>query len=319
MTPRPLERWGWLLSPDDRSRWRARALVRALFYAVLGAAGANGWIEVPWATFAVLVVTSAVAFAWLAALAIEPDHWFQWAAVVPDLGLLFLLTRVTPHPDPWAGLAYVWVAGLSFGAVRERTGLVVVLLATCAWAALALGEPRGPGWIAWAVGHAIGLGLMTALGTVMVRERLELRHDPLTGVLDRRSGLAALERRVQRGEAFYLAFVDLRGFKSVNDRHGHAVGDEVLAAVAGRLAGAVRRQDPVLRFGGDEFLIASHHPDLDDRLRNAVQGPVATSVGRIPIEADVGISRWAPGDSLTELVQEADERMYGRKGMLAPQ
>jgi GGDEF domain-containing protein len=84
-------------------------------------------------------------------------------------------------------------------------------------------------------------------------------HDALTGLANRRSlderlrGALAWARREQR--AIALAYMDLDGFKSINDRHGHEAGDAVLRQVADRLAGRVRGHDLVARLGGDEFAI----------------------------------------------------------------
>jgi diguanylate cyclase (GGDEF)-like protein/PAS domain S-box-containing protein len=79
--------------------------------------------------------------------------------------------------------------------------------------------------------------------------------DPLTGLWNRRAAIEHLEELVHRQEPFALLFLDLVGFKSFNDRHGHHVGDEVLNAVAARIRSSVRSPDAAARFGGDEFLV----------------------------------------------------------------
>jgi diguanylate cyclase (GGDEF)-like protein/PAS domain S-box-containing protein len=155
-------------------------------------------------------------------------------------------------------------------------------------------------------------------------------HDPLTGLPNRmlfREHLeVALLRATRAGTAVAVCFVDLDGFKLVNDSFGHAVGDELLVEVAARLGGVVRAQDVVARQGGDEFLIlladlpranASDRGAVDVAVevatatRVTLQKPIALSQAEIAVNASVGISIF-PDDAIDgdSLLKHADIAMY---------
>jgi diguanylate cyclase (GGDEF)-like protein/PAS domain S-box-containing protein len=152
--------------------------------------------------------------------------------------------------------------------------------------------------------------------------------DPLTGLPNRRR----LEEQVEsaiwearaRGDALGLLVVDLDGFKEVNDRLGHAAGDELLQVVARRLRDRVRRRDLVARLGGDEFLVAL--PDLApgtaaaeagrvaDELVASIRRPVPLRGTEVAVGASIGVSVCpADGDVFADLLHRADLRMYDRK------
>ena len=115
-----------------------------------------------------------------------------------------------------------------------------------------------------------------------------------------------------------MLFLDLDGFKEVNDTHGHAAGDAVLVAVAGRLAGAVRAGSTVARLGGDEFAIVCPHTTSDDelqeialRLRRLVQEPISVADGiRVTIDVSIGTARTDGNQSADSLILAADRAMY---------
>jgi diguanylate cyclase (GGDEF)-like protein len=154
--------------------------------------------------------------------------------------------------------------------------------------------------------------------------------DPLTGAGNR----AALERRVhleldRRGslDGLTLLFVDLDGFKAINDTWGHTVGDELLVQLTARLKGAVRSTDLVVRLGGDEFVVLFPSIPRDDVVQDLVgkvigvfDEPYPVGSELLSLRGSVGISR-APKDgrSLSELLHHADHAMYrvkrARKGL----
>jgi diguanylate cyclase (GGDEF)-like protein len=151
-------------------------------------------------------------------------------------------------------------------------------------------------------------------------------HDPLTG-LDNRVLFTdklsqALSRSERRPGTVAVMFVDLDGFKAINDRLGHAAGDEVLRALAKRLRIALRPGDTASRFGGDEFVIFCEEiaSDLEAtriayRLHDAIVRPMPLTSGEVVITASIGIAlaRQPAADPET-LVREADAAVYRAKG-----
>lgn len=150
-------------------------------------------------------------------------------------------------------------------------------------------------------------------------------HDPLTGLPNRRLLLDRIDQAIamsrRQGRGFAVAFVDLDGFKAVNDRHGHAVGDELLRKVAGRLETALRASDTVARLGGDEFVVLM--PDVNSRreaikLVEALQERVRDEYGigssEVYIGASVGVAIYpVDGSNHSELLKHADREMYVNK------
>jgi len=155
-----------------------------------------------------------------------------------------------------------------------------------------------------------------------IEETLAYRatHDTLTGLLNREQLDVELERVHQLPEPWALLFLDLNGFKDVNDGLGHSIGDEVLRVVAKRLSASTRPDDIVARFGGDEFCVLASVPERDtavtiaQRLREAVHG--ATTVGghALRLTVAVGIAYVAPTGSPETLLRQADTAMYSAKG-----
>ena len=146
------------------------------------------------------------------------------------------------------------------------------------------------------------------------------RHDALTDLLDRRAFFEPLARAVP---PFAVLYVDLDGFKAVNDRLGHAVGDEVLVVTARRLEHAVREHDRVARLGGDEFaVLATSVTDpadaevLASRLIADVSAPIRCDGGIVRIGASVGIALVAGPDRTSSddtVVRAADAALYQAK------
>lgn len=151
------------------------------------------------------------------------------------------------------------------------------------------------------------------------------RTDQLTELLNRREVLeqiTLLNGHVQRtGKELAVIFCDLDFFKSVNDTHGHTVGDEVLRNVAQRIRSSLRSSDDLAaRMGGDELLVVlrgvqdmRNAMDLAEDLRKTLAEPIMTKGGSVSISASIGVALARPGETTDELVSRADEAMYRAK------
>jgi diguanylate cyclase (GGDEF)-like protein len=150
-------------------------------------------------------------------------------------------------------------------------------------------------------------------------------HDPLTGLPNRRlveDRVTRALRRQSRNERAVgvILFIDLDGFKGVNDEHGHRAGDSVLQAVAERATHALRGTDTVGRWGGDELLVLMEDTDramiedLTERVRRALELPTSYQGTTIKVGASIGRAVFPDdGASFAELVRLADQRMYEDK------
>ncbi|WP_458232911.1 CHASE domain-containing protein [Roseateles sp. P5_E8] len=151
-------------------------------------------------------------------------------------------------------------------------------------------------------------------------------HDALTGLPNRLLLADRLKQAIHGAErsshVFALAYLDLNGFKQVNDIHGHDAGDEVLKAVAFRLHAGLRASDTVARLGGDEFVVllspaqapAEAEPVLN-RLLDALSQPITLSGGaQVSVGSSLGLAHF-PGDGRTPdaLMRHADEAMFANK------
>jgi diguanylate cyclase len=162
---------------------------------------------------------------------------------------------------------------------------------------------------------------------VLVRELwdLLLHTDPLTGIATRSGMLphlrAAQERTRHAGHTCSICMIDLDRFKAINDIHGHAAGDRVLAAVSSFLVRNLRHNDHVCRYGGEEFVLMLPNTDpaqaleLVERLRRELSElPVILDDGTIVrITASFGIAPLTPRHSVRESIAMADQAMYAAK------
>nr|WP_221378881.1 sensor domain-containing diguanylate cyclase [Actinoplanes polyasparticus] len=153
------------------------------------------------------------------------------------------------------------------------------------------------------------------------QERLahEAQHDALTGLPNRRRMQDALGASL-REQPVAVLFVDLDGFKPVNDAHGHEAGDDLLRQVAARLTACVREQDVLARVGGDEFVILmpgvigpSDSEAMTARIREAVSAPFVVGGTQVRIGASVGAHLAAGSTDPDEALRAADHAMYAVK------
>ena len=182
-----------------------------------------------------------------------------------------------------------------------------------------LGRPLDP--------SALSQGFVWVVQDISERKALqaalerEATFDQLTGALNRRRTEQALSREMERsnrhGTALSVALLDIDHFKAVNDRFGHAVGDEVLSDLVQRCSASLRATDLIGRWGGEEFLLVL--PDtgqesalqLAERLRQRISEG-RTSTGQ-RVTASFGVAVYQPGESLAPLLKRADDALYRAK------
>lgn len=150
-------------------------------------------------------------------------------------------------------------------------------------------------------------------------------HDPLTGIPNRKLFLDRLDQAItqaRRGENMVaVLFIDLDGFKPVNDTHGHDVGDGVLIIMARRLRQALRKSDTVARLGGDEFGVVvtdlateTDHHLVMDKVYETVRQPVTFNGITLNLDCSIGAALFpADGQTVDALIKVADTEMYGVK------
>ena len=174
-------------------------------------------------------------------------------------------------------------------------------------------------------------GFVTSYIDITERKKAEERirnlalHDPLTGLPNRLNLNDQLEQAVERAAAnaqrFALLFLDLDGFKKINDSHGHDIGDELLIDVAKGLAATVRETDVVARLGGDEFVVLLHDIDSEAMVA-AIAAKLVICLGEprilkgaaIKTGTSIGIALYpSHGASREELLKAADQAMYVAK------
>lgn len=176
--------------------------------------------------------------------------------------------------------------------------------------------------------RGIVLGVVSAIRDVSARKATELRlmeeatTDPLTGLLNRRAFLAELEQRMQQvsraeGSCAFL-LLDLDHFKSVNDRHGHPMGDTALKLVSETAKRSLRADDHIGRLGGEEFGIILWNESTEtaytiaDRLRAAIgRVPLPLASGHnLHVTCSAGLTIIQPGMNLQEIMASADAALY---------
>lgn len=158
---------------------------------------------------------------------------------------------------------------------------------------------------------------------VQLREQLaqQALHDPLTGLPNRASLAEQFRQLLAQDRRFGLLFLDLNGFKAINDTHGHAIGDELLIVIARRLARVVRSGDTVVRLGGGEFVVIMDSVwteeealALANRVSAAIMRPITLTGQHLTVGTSIGIAiSAAGGDDPDELLLAADAAMYEAK------
>jgi len=249
------------------------------------------------------------------------------------LGFAAILMALTGGFESPFAFAFPLIVGAGALMVAPRVALALAILATAGYigAGLVVDSAPGTGPLVVLAVNLTGLYLLAYVGATVGREQRRARDaairlstiDALTGLYNRTFFFAALEREISRsdrsGRAFCLVMLDLDDLKSVNDRHGHHAGDQVLQAVADVVRSGVRKIDVAARYGGDEFVALLPETDptggwvLAEKIRLTVaeQGlggidpPPTVSVGVVSYPAD--------GRSADSLLMSADRAMYASK------
>ena len=171
-------------------------------------------------------------------------------------------------------------------------------------------------------GAIVTLSDVTEIALLRDELRQQATYDPLTGCLNRASTFSALQEVLSHDEpnSAAILFIDLDGFKTINDTLGHAAGDDLLAGAAHAIAAQARAEDVVGRVGGDEFVMIcrglSRPQDalaVATRLQKALAHTVAVPGGSVEVSASVGVTMVVPGATLQALLKRADEAMYRSK------
>jgi diguanylate cyclase len=260
------------------------------------------------------------------------------AAVLPQMGALLLLTLVVALSTAALQLPLRHV--LAVTGVIATCSLVLLLVSGTRFRL-----PLDDGWLRLLSGlwFAVVLAKIVAINRIGAQMRKALtasnarleaalaqvrelsERDDLTGLHNRRSILALLTEERARfargGSAFGIAILDIDHFKRVNDRWGHAMGDEVLRAFATVVAGRLRNTDRMARYGGEEFLLLlTNSPEAAsvelaaERLRRAVDEHRWPDLAAgLQVTCSIGVTMSRAGEGVAEMLERADAALYRAK------
>lgn len=143
-------------------------------------------------------------------------------------------------------------------------------------------------------------------------------HDSLTGLANRRYLEEEMQKWIEKQSSFFVLFLDVNDFKTINDTHGHQVGDNVLHKIGDMLVAATSKNTFVSRWGGDEFcLLLSENQDIQSeiqRLSHQVETTLYVNGLLLPIQISIGYSHFpSDGHTAAPLIEKADQGMYQKK------
>lgn len=226
----------------------------------------------------------------------------------------------------WLAMPGVLLAGSVASTPLGTLACAAPVLAADALAASVVSSgAMPPVWLIVLV-PAASLAVLQGMARRLRRERDVMASaafsDPLTGAANRRLLMSTAEHEIARhqraDERFSLVMLDLDGFKLLNDRYGHAAGDQMLRDVAFRLSRALRRQDTVARLGGDEFcVIAPQTADPRPLAEKIIRAVEEAAGGNHDLHTSVGLAVFPEdGTTIELLLRAADERLLTAKRRL---
>jgi diguanylate cyclase (GGDEF)-like protein len=255
----------------------------------------------------------------------------QWAVALTSLALVCAADFVTGTQASLMFL-YLLVAGLAAWSVGEREGLLFGLLVAVGGATVHhlqhILHPEHAVPVTTELWNLFARIVTTGLVVILVSgmhgalrlERWRASTDGLTGVLNKASFHRQMAKRLAAARdtdrGFILCYMDLDGFKQVNDRHGHSAGDDVLRIFANAAVDAIRADDLFARIGGDEFVALLSIPSTDDgdHVASLVHRRISTILGRtgLPVSCSMGalVATADELDPLEAAIQFADSLMY---------
>lgn len=247
-----------------------------------------------------------------------------WAIIVLGMGLTSAAEILTKH-DIWFGPAYLLVIAFAAWSLNARIsvglGFLVILLH---WVAVGFSfYPFGETAATWNflmrfVAVLVIIGMLSLARRTLEREWLLARTDTLTGALNRQAFFETIESQVDEAGWYTLVYADLDGLKSLNDKKGHARGDQALKAFAEGVKNQIRKGDLFARIGGDEFVIFLRVKDEESghvvaqRLNKAINGKApANDLG---LRCSLGVLILPPGPRGIDIeLKLADKLMYNAK------
>ncbi len=337
--------WGRALPTVAACQQRRLLQLRLQGLALVSALLMLGWIGVEAVALdgrtLALLVALRVAFAALAlALALLATR----LAPLAGLGLLVLLQAVTfaamrqtldADVPAWLQFGYGLFPYLLVGqlSILPIAALPLLLLAVpgfaLAWLPTLLDGGPAPWHELWLLALILAMAMWAGAAQLtlllnLLSARWDAAHDPMTGLANRRSLLARLGTELagvrRRGSTLSVVMFDLDRFKCVNDRYGHACGDEVIRTAAAVLERELRANDVAGRLGGEEFVAVLPDTALDearrvaDRIRQATADASTDCAGlAIRVTVSAGVAEHSDVESIDSLLSRADAALYAAK------
>jgi diguanylate cyclase (GGDEF)-like protein len=271
--------------------------------------------------------------------AISP--WRRIIAICVDMGAISYCMSLAGTSGTAFYPLYLWVIlgnGIRFGRTYLFISLVVGVFG---FTYVILRAPFWHEYITVAIGLGVGLVIITLyVNSLLERinklnENLSIQlketehnamHDSLTGLFNRYAFYEQVEQAIQRYRrnfaSFWIVYIDLDGFKPVNDTYGHEIGDLLLKEVSERMKKTIRSTDIVARLGGDEFALLLTDPQKEQKTLENVAGKLLSEISmtylikniEVKISASIGISQYPDnGRTTEEVIRSADSAMYAVK------